>query len=410
MAHKEKERPTSQFRFLNTSMYDPLSYSYRTFNPAENEIFIKPKQQWVLAKEALTKKEIEAARGLISVEVFIIENLVRNSWAFIDKMMNLKSECRLSLEKNGHFDGFFERERAIFITAAKEMDVLDDWFEAKYRKGPVKAEPEISDPDWLLWLTKPPAKIGQPLLLPHAVPVQDASMCDDSILVPSTPRQSRNQPKLHASWLKTELDDSMLGVDNQLAGTIELSGPMEDPILPTTEEEDRNPLSKFAVKVVFRRKENLIPELLDLKYEYRDLKRVLYLYRQVFTAWTDIMTGWVQQHHTLYMKNTRHVVGAMTYKYNTFRHVTFADLLVVGVNKSYQGKGYGKMMVEKLQQTDKILTWADKDSQGFYKKLGFTVMKTPRHHQCLLSFCTNSVIMSFGFDEGELTKIGLLNK
>ena len=137
--------------------------------------------------------------------------------------------------------------------------------------------------------------------------------------------------------------------------------------------------------------------------------RVQYLYKSCFPDLAgSLIIGWMKRDITLICVNQRHLIGALTCKYIKYKGVKYIDLILMGINKGYQGKGFGRSMMMELCKADtKILTWADDGAVGFYEKLGFVRYYAPVHHEKLLDYFTLSTLMGRGFSSGDCKKLTL---
>ena len=121
------------------------------------------------------------------------------------------------------------------------------------------------------------------------------------------------------------------------------------------------------------------------------------LYKKNFINFNKEMQNYLQIKKTILLVKKNILVGAMTFEVKSYKQIEYVDLLLIGVNTTYQRQGFGKILIKHLiSRYDKIIAWVDFQAIEFYKKLGFREYETPKNHEEILTFMTDSTIMGHG--------------
>lgn len=127
------------------------------------------------------------------------------------------------------------------------------------------------------------------------------------------------------------------------------------------------------------------------------------LYREAFINFdrNDVMSSWVNNCKSIGLFKFTELIGAATFKRFVVDNQSCYQILLLGVWKKYKLQGYGKKLIEYLKsKCNNIVLWSDKQSVGFYSKLGFEQRKEIQQlTEEEVKFETNSVFLSWGFKE-----------
>lgn len=146
---------------------------------------------------------------------------------------------------------------------------------------------------------------------------------------------------------------------------------------------------------------NFSIEPLELELKYY----VLGIYQKCFPNFNTTMANWVKNNKTkcLWLKDD--LAGAITYKEIKIKEILFLDILLLGVDPYFQGKGFGRALIADLKP-NKMVLWADNEKIGFYEKMGFKFdPKLGMLLENVVKKCVDATFMEYGFDKIDLNKL-----
>lgn len=158
-----------------------------------------------------------------------------------------------------------------------------------------------------------------------------------------------------------------------------------------------------------QRKANVKIKIMRMKKPKRPI--VVQIYKQCFVMFGPVMRNWINVHRTYYLSEDKKITGCYTYRNCYFQSVNYINLLLLAVKQGNQLKGKGKIMIDYLTKSCKIIIlWADNGVTGFYERLGFDYVTGEKNHlEKLIIFETDSKLMMCGFSDsiGEKLKLRL---
>ena len=117
----------------------------------------------------------------------------------------------------------------------------------------------------------------------------------------------------------------------------------------------------------------LAEEIRRIKSSEKD--KLLELYREAFSEFdkNDAMLSWVNNCKRMGLFRFNELIAGVSFKrFEIDMQTTCYQVLLIGVFKEYKGQHYGsKLMRNIMEQTKRIVLWADLQSVKFYEKLGF---------------------------------------
>ena len=110
--------------------------------------------------------------------------------------------------------------------------------------------------------------------------------------------------------------------------------------------------------------------------DYSNKLQICDFYKTLFSNYNDKMNEYTQIHKSIVIHLNNSIIAALTHNDTKMefkeknREYFYSDILMMGVQKSFQSRGLGKNLIMQLNK-EIIVTWADKQAVGFYKKLKF---------------------------------------